>query len=246
MAQHYVSQAEILGLLNLIRPRHMVNSFKVRIGADADGGYVLPASARNTNLVLSIGIGEEVSFDVELAAAGAGILQFDHTIECAPLEHQNIRFLRKGWGPWDTDILLSLRTMASLVNWDAARHPILKFDTEGAEWETLEHTDSKDLARFEVITGEFHYFEQLINRDFFDRVHAVFTKLAATHHVIHLHGNNAGGFIMVQGIAMPRLLELSYWRQNAGVFGGHSSEPIPGPLDRPNIPGAPDLCLRPF
>ncbi len=51
---------------------------------------------------------------------------------------------------------------------------------------------------------------------------------------------------MVGGLAIPRLLELTYFRKDAGVFAGHSNEPIPGPLDRPNIPGVPDLYLRPF
>jgi hypothetical protein len=246
MDQPNVTTPEILNLLNLIRPWEMASESKIRIGAAHDGGYVLPACSRDSNLVLSIGIGDEVSFDAELAGRGATILQFDHTIEKAPLEHPNIRYFRKGWGPRDADMLLSLRTMIGMADWTNARHPILKFDVEGAEWASLAEVDSADLAKFEVLTGEFHDFMNLIHREYFDSVRTVWTKLAETHRVVHLHANNAGGLIMVHGIPIPRLLELTYMRKDAAVFGGHSNEPIPGPLDRPNIPQLPDLYLRPF
>lgn len=248
MTQKSVSQGDILNLINLIRPWNMSSDYKVRIGADADGGYVLPASSRQTNLVFSIGIGNEVSFDKEMAGYGARILQFDHTIEQAPLEHANIRFMRQGWGPRDSasENLISLKTMIAMADWENAAHPILKFDAEGAEWEAFESIDSGDLERFEILTGEFHDFQQLLNREHFDRVHGVFTKLASSHNVVHLHANNAGGLILIGGIPMPRLLELTYLRKSTAVFAGHSSEPIPGPLDRPNIPQAPDLYLRTF
>lgn len=242
----YSSPGEILNLINLIRPWHMADQSKIRIGSDADGGYVLPASARQSSLVFSIGIGDEVSFDAAMAAQGATVLQFDHTIPGPPLDHPNIRFYHKGWGPHDDETLLSLRTMMGLADWTNAQHPLLKFDTEGAEWASLLYTDSADLARFEIITGEFHGFQELINRDYFELVRAVFSKLELTHRAIHLHVNNAGGLIMVMGVPFPRLLELTWIRKDAAVFGGHSSEPIPGPLDYPNLPHMPDIVLRTF
>lgn len=246
MDSQYSSPGEILNLIALIRPWHMASQTKVRIGSDADGGYVLPATALKSNLVLSIGVGIEVSFDAAMAAQGATVLQFDHTVAGPLFVHPNVHFHRKGWGPRDDGALLSLKTMMSMVDWSNARHPLLKFDTEGAEWECLLNTSSDDLARFEILTGEFHDFANLLNRDYFERVKSVFTKLEATHRVIHLHANNAGGLIMIMGIPFPRLLELTWIRKDVAVFGGHSNEPIPGPLDRPNIPQGPDIVLRTF
>ena len=92
------SHNEVFNLLNLIRPWAMVDQYKVRIGADADGGYVMPSNSIKSNLVLSIGIGDEVSFDKELAERGAKVLQFDHTISSAPYEHPNIFFSLKVGG----------------------------------------------------------------------------------------------------------------------------------------------------
>jgi hypothetical protein len=241
-----VTQSDLFNLLNMIRPWQMISDVKVRIGSDADGGYVMPSSSRHSTAVLSIGIGNEVSFDDELANRGARVLQFDHTIEGSPSRHPGIQFHRKGWGVRDEGDFVSLHSMAGMIDWDAARHAILKFDTEGAEWDCLADADSDDLLRFEVLTGEFHDFHNLVNREYFDKVHAVFAKLGQNHRVIHMHANNAGGMFMLGGIAFPRLLELTWMRNSSATFHGHSSEPIPGPLDRPNVPQLPDVVLRAF
>lgn len=241
-----VTHAELFALLNLIRPWQMASDVKVRLGSDGDGGYVMPSVAKQSTAVLSIGIGNEVSFDNQMAALGARVLQFDHTIPGSPSQHPQIHFHRVGWGTRDQGPFLSLRSMMALLEMDGARHPILKFDTEGAEWDCLFEADSADLARFEVLTGEFHDFQNLVNREYFDKAFAVFNKLAATHHVVHMHANNAGGMVMLGGIPFPRLLELTYVRKDAALFSGHSAEPIPGPLDRPNVPQLPEIYLRAF
>jgi hypothetical protein len=241
-----VTHAELFALLNLIRPWQMASDVKVRLGSDGDGGYVMPSLAKKSNAVLSIGIGNEVSFDNQMAALGARVLQFDHTIPASPSTHPQIAFHRVGWGTHDAGPFLSLRSMMRLLEMGSARHPILKFDTEGAEWDCLFEADSADLARFEVLTGEFHDFQNLVNRDYFDKAYAVFSKLALTHHCVHMHANNAGGMIMLGGIPFPRLLELTYLRKDAALFSGHSAEPIPGPLDRPNVPQLPEIYLRAF
>jgi len=246
IAEQPVTQHELFNLLNLIRPWQMISDTKVRIGSDADGGYVMPSSSRRSNTVLSIGIGNEVSFDGELAALGARVIQFDHTIPHSPSDHPKIEFHRKGWGARDDGPFVSLASMVKMIDWSQARNAILKFDTEGAEWDCLETATRDDLNRFEVLTGEFHDFHKLVNRDHFDRVLAVFSKLCDSHRVIHMHANNAGGMIMLGGIPFPRLLELTFIRRSTTSFHGHSSEPIPGPLDRPNVPQMPDLYLRAF
>ena len=245
-SQRPVLPSELFDLLNTIRPWQLISDVKVRIGADADGGYVLPSSCRRSNTVLSIGIGTEVSFDTELAEAGARVLQFDHTVAAAPLVRPGVHFHQLGWGPRDEHPFVSLASMVRMIDWSGARHPILKFDAEGAEWDCLASASTADIARFEVLTGEFHAFDRLPERAFFDRALAVFRKLESTHRVVHLHANNAGGMVMLGGIAFPRLLELTFVRKSTASFHGHSSEPIPGPLDRPNISHLPDLHLRAF
>jgi len=245
-AQAPVGAADLLDVIERIRPWQMADLAKVRVGAPADGGYVLPASALRSNLVVSIGIGEEVSFDDEMAGLGCAVLQFDHTIERSPSQAAGVRFHRAGWGPRDEGPLISLATMTRGIDWAQARHPVLKFDVEGAEWEALDALEAADLARFEILTGEFHDFHRLTDRAHLERVRRVLHKLGRTHRVVHVHANNAGGMVLLGGIPMPVLLELTWMRHDAARFHGHSTEPIPGPLDHPNLPQLPDLHLRAF
>ncbi len=241
-----VSQQEVLQLLQLLHPRQMVTDHKLRIGADGDGGYVMPSLARKTNTVVSIGIGDQVSFDAELADLGATVLQFDHTIAGQPMAHANFRFHSLGWGPVDEGPLRCTRTMMAGIDWPQARHPILKFDTEGAEWDALAATDSADLARFDVIAGEFHGFHNLAVRAVHDSIRAVLQKIVLTHVPVHLHANNATGIRLVLGVPVPPLLEITFVRKGVVATAGPCTDAIPGPLDRPNMADRPDICLRPF
>jgi hypothetical protein len=244
--QRPVTHADVFALLNLIRPWQIASDVKVRLGADGDGGYVMPSLSQRSNRVLSIGIGDEVSFDNQMADLGATVLQFDHTIPASPSRHERIHFHRVGWGARDQGPFLSLRSMMAMLDWNGARHPILKFDTEGAEWDCLTAATSEELARFDVMAGEFHDFQNLVNREYFDVAFGVFSKIAQTHHCVHMHANNAGGMVMIGGIPFPRLLELTFLRKDAAIFSGHSAEPIPGPLDRPNVRQLPEIHLRAF
>jgi len=242
----FTSQQEIIDVLNLLRPYHMASDHKVRIGSDGDGGYVMPSLALKSTAVISIGIGDQVGFDAELADHGAVVLQFDHTIPGAPKEHPNFRFHKQGWGPKDEGELLSLASMMRGIDWSSAKLPILKFDTEGAEWASLAAASSADLGRFAVITGEFHGFHNLVHRAVHDAIRGVFEKIRRTHLPVHLHANNATGIRLVLGVPVPPLLEITFVRRDLVAFAGHSNEPIPGPLDRPNMADRPDICLRPF
>jgi hypothetical protein len=240
------TQGEVLNLLNLIRPWHVMDRAKIRLGAPNDGGYVLPDLALESNLLVSIGIGDDITFDAEFARRGAQIYQFDHTIAAPPYEHPSMHFHRKGWGAVATDQLMSFDQIVDVVDWTNSRHPVLKFDVEGAEWAGLNAMSLEHLGRFEVVTAEFHNIEQIFYRPNFELVQGAFAKLSALHMPVHLHVNNYQGLTMVNGVPIPCVIELSYLRKDCGIFAGHSTEPIPGPLDRPNNIRAPDICLRPF
>lgn len=246
MANPNTSQGEVLNLLNMFRPWHMANHNKIRLGQPHDGGYVLPELALQSNLLVSIGIGDDVSFDSEFAKRGAQIYQFDHTIQAPPLTHPNMHFFRKGWGAVAAPDLMSFDQIVDVVDWSNAQHPVLKFDVEGAEWQGLNAMNPEHLGRFEIVTAEFHNIEQVFYRANYELLLAAFAKLSLKHVPVHLHVNNYQGLTMVNGVPIPCVIELTYLRRDCGVFGGHSTEPIPGPLDQPNNKAAPDICLRAF
>jgi glycosyltransferase involved in cell wall biosynthesis len=241
-----VQQREVLSLLHLLRPLAMANGSKVRIGGLRDGGYVLPDLALGCDAVLSIGVGHDVSFDLALAERGAIIVQFDHTIDAPPAAHPNFRFNKFGWGAKTSGALLSFADMRTAFGAIQARHTMLKFDVEGAEYDALAAMTHADLAEFEIIACELHGFDRLGERAVFERIKATLEKLTGQHAPVHLHANNCGGLSLVVGVPMPGVIELTLLRRDLDEFPDISGEPIPGVLDRPNNPFAPDICLRPF
>lgn len=240
------SSEEIRALIRTLKPRAFKNDYKVRVGAHADGGYVLPSCALSSNLVLSIGIGDQVSFDLAMANRGATVYQYDHTIERQPAVHKNFRYFKKGWGSKTTDELITLSSMVEMIDWNEARCPILKFDVEGAEWEALLLTQQEVIEKFEIIVGEFHYFHNLIGRGFFKLVYQIFKKLSSSHLPAHIHPNNATGVRLINGIPFPPLLEITWCKKSMVNEGEFSRDPIPGPLDFPNLAGRPDIFLSLF
>jgi hypothetical protein len=240
------TQKDVLNLVKLIRPWTMSNTSKVRIGKSCDGGYVVPATVLECDAVVSIGVGPDVSFDLELAERGARILQFDHTVEGTPQQHPNFTFAKLGWGRTTEGEFISFDDIYSRLMALNPKRSVLKFDIEGGEYDVLETTRFEHLAVFDVIACEVHDFGRLGDPVFFAKMLSAFEKLTTNHMPVHLHANNHASVILVEGVPIPQVLELSFLRKDLDYFRAPSSDPIPGPLDRPNYPERPDICMNPF
>ena len=241
-----ICQQDVLSLLDRIRPWSMACGQKVRIGNDHDGGYVVPAAAFVCDAVLSIGVGSDVSFDLELADLGAEILQFDHTVDAPPVHHARFSFNKLGWGAAPHAPFVSLQSMVARLSALGAKRPLLKFDIEGGEYDVLEHLDPAELAVFDVIVCEIHNLDRLADIAFHRRVRKSFDVLTRHHVAVHLHANNYRGISLIAGVPVPEVLEISFLRRDLDTFPARSNEPIPGPLDRPNHPHRPDILLTVF
>ena len=128
-----LAQAKVLGLLQKMQQQNSAFS-KIRVGSMGDGGYVLPDDLDGISHVLSIGVGQEVSFDLHFATRGVPIHQYDPTVAGPPVVHPNFLFNCLGWGEADGDQTISLGTMLSAHRLTETNDVILKFDVEGAEW----------------------------------------------------------------------------------------------------------------
>jgi len=238
-------QHKVLDLLALMRPLSMRRHGKVRLGNAYDGGYVVPDAALQADAIVSIGVGPDVSFDLALAERGAKVIQFDHTVDKLPVEHPSFHFFKKGWGPRTEGEFLCLNDICAQLE-GKPQHPLFKFDIEGAEYEIFETIKPEDLLPFEVICCELHGFSKLSDESFFARIKHLLECLNRYHAPVHLHANNYAGMVLVEGVPIPEVLELSYLRRDLDSFSGYSREPIPGPLDKPNHPFTADICMTPF
>nr|AGD93240.1 hypothetical protein orf221 [uncultured bacterium] len=236
-------------LFRLITPCDPVGMRKVRVGnpgrkgMNGDGGYVMADDFGRIAAALSIGVGSEVSWDLDIAGRGIAVHQFDHTVERPPVEHPRFNFNRVGIAAADSadGVMLSLDSILSGLG--VGGDLLLQVDCEGAEWAALESASPKTMARFAQIVIEAHDPLRLVPyftpRRFIGWVRnlLVLRRLAKTHQVIHAHANNYDRTLNVRGIQVPVVVELSYLRRDLARF-APSAGPSPGPLDASNSDGA--------
>jgi len=239
-----MTQDHILKLLRLIR-HHDAKIPKIRVGALQDGGYVINRDFDGIDGVVSIGIGGEVSFDLFFAERGLKVFQYDQTVDGPPVKHQNFIFRKLAWAAEDGPAARSLGSIIKENELADCHDLILKFDTEGAEWQAFDSIDGNLLDKFRIITAEFHDFCKLENPTVFAQMSRVFSLINQTHVATHIHANNTSRVALVFGVPLPDLLEISFLRRDRSQF-TPSSEPIPSIFDRPNIPNRPDIVLTPF
>jgi hypothetical protein len=241
------TRAAMLATLRLLSTVSAMDVQKLRVGGAADGGYVMLDDLDRIGVCYSLGIGPDVSWDLEMARRGALIYQYDHTVQPAPSSHPHFKHFSIGI-THDESLYPALKRLDTLLreNGHANRHDmVLKIDIEGHEWDSLDALDVSIFAQFRQIVAEFHGMRMLNIVSFQQRAYRLFAKLREHHEVIHVHGNNFGGIPVVEGIPIADCIELSYANRRYYSF-SPSDEIFPGSLDAANNSNIPDLFLGPF
>jgi hypothetical protein len=235
-------QRAVLDFLSLFTPRSVVGVGKVRVGnRTGDGGYVMLDDFEGVVGALSAGIGDDVSWDQEIADRGIDVYQFDHTVAGPPLAHERFSFFRRKISPEATDTSESIKSVIDKVR-DVEGRLILKIDVEGAEWEAFDAIVTADLRRIAQLVGEFHGFSNAANSNWRDRAMRVLTKLNDVFQIVHLHGNNWSPLNVIANVPFPDVIELTFANRSMYQF-QDEIEIYPTSIDRPNHPDRPDIFL---
>ena len=239
---------QVLELYDLVRPMTCEGLGKVRVGNDKkDGGYVMADDFEGIEAALSLGIGHDISWDVEMTKLGVEIYQYDHTVE-APVEvadNPRLHFHKAGIAA-ESDPSIPMRSLKDVMADEMSEHSgdlILKIDIDGYEWEVFETMPQEVLKRFRQICIEIHHplarpgqpAKREQHLDVLRRLHRDFAP-------VHLHANNAGPVRELSGLRVPKLLEITYIRRDGREF-RESEESFPGDFDVPNIPGKPEIPI---
>jgi hypothetical protein len=218
----------------------------VRIGCDGDGGYIMVDDLDHEMACYSLGVAQEISWDMELAKRGADIFQFDDSTDGPPVSHPNFHFQRVRVGTHDSadGKTMRLDTLTAAARPNGA-YLILKMDIEGSEWSVIDVTDSAVLGQFAQIVVEFHGLSKMADETFNNLVKSVWSKLCLTHFPVHLHGNNWGSRFSLGDFECPDVLEVTFVDRRryspASEFSLACTE-----LDRPNRSGHRDYDLSDF
>lgn len=230
-----------------------VNSNKLRIGNERDGGYIVnDIIVNNTNKLISVGIGGEDQFELEWANKypNTHIEAYDGTYPCNNLCHKfpdrinkNIFYVHHNVGYKEKQIPLN-----TVV--DGKKRVLLKVDTEGGEYAMFDNVFFKD----DSITGlilEVHDLHEPANQEkLANLILNNFSNLL----LFHIHGNAWGGTFNLQLMPnkphsitipnFPHVAELCFVNKSLVTeYSRETSEfPVPG-LDTSNKHDAPDIDL---
>lgn len=193
---------ELLALLERLGPMACTQG-KVRIGTHGDEGYVLPDDLHGIAQALSIGIGHDASFDLELAQRGIPVIQYDPDVNGPPQAHPYFSFNKLAWAPRDHHQGLSLDSMIERHGFAHHDSGLLKFDVEGAEWACLNAASQSSLLPFRIIVCELHGLDKIGQPNLIPKMDSILRKLTHNHTVVHLHGNNVEDFADIQGFLIP-------------------------------------------
>jgi hypothetical protein len=238
-------QRVVLAILKRLEPMRSADHKKIRIGKECDGGYVMLDDFVGITAAYSIGICDEVSWDLNMAERGIEVFQYDHTIDALPLQHARFHWAKKGLGAIVTADLETLPRLLERNGHRGRSDLLLKCDIEGCEWEVLAALPPECLQHFKQIVLEIHFMERLVNPEFAMLVERAIGVLTADHRVVNVHANNHRPYSIVGGVPIPSVLELTLARAH-DVRLEKTDEVFPTPLDTPCYRGRADFRVGPF
>ena len=218
---------------------------KVRIGSHNDGGYII-SDGLEYDCFISCGIADDITFEKEFCKKYPNITcyAYDGTINGLPESNNNIQFIKKNITSYNSQDTTNLFDMFEKYN-----NIFLKMDIETYEFRWLQTLSNEQLNKIKQMVIEFHFpftepgFTHLDAPLHVSKKLDVLKKLAETHTLIHLHGNNCCGTASFDNIIVPNVFECTYVRKDIQSSDTLSTDSIPSILDRPNVGGS-DIYLN--
>jgi len=212
-----------------------------RYGSNSDGGYLLNDDILKTDICISLGVGNDYSFDLDLSSECKEVLMFDHTINDPLITKSNIKFERIGI----SDVVSKdFTTIDEILNQLPNESDlILKIDIEGSEWKVLSDLSQTSLLRFRQIIAEFHDLHRIADDKLFSDIRSTLKKLNKSHELINIHVNNWSAFQIIEGIPMPDVIEVLYLRRDSSSSKNSRITTLNYLGDMPNNPDLSDCSL---
>jgi hypothetical protein len=230
---------QLSDFFNLLRPISLDRNDLARFGSDSDGGYVIESKTLKGAHVISLGVGDNISFDLAVAKVAKTITLYDHTIQKLPSEIPNAIFVPKKVvaNVMDRNHEVSLEELLDVYTYEDK--VLLKIDIEGYEWEILSSIDWRKYPQVIQIVIEFHgILQKSKNFQTFEMV-ALLKKLRANFEVINFHPNNYGDFEVFLNIPVPDVVEVTLIRKDKLRFSPTNTNG--NVINSPNNPDEPEI-----
>jgi hypothetical protein len=232
----------VAALIRRLRPVAIDTPF-VRIGGPVDGGYLLPDDFGGIDACISPGVSTWVGFDSEIAARGIEVFMADASVDGPPEQNPRFHFTKKFIDVYEDSRQMRLDSLAAMVPAALTGDRMLQMDIESAEYRVLLDASDALLQSLRIMVIEFHDLDRMFGRFPFAIIEATFNKLLRHHHVVHIHPNNSCTTAVRGEIAIPPVLEFTFYRKDRARLAAGGKVTIPHPLDTDNLTDYPHVAL---
>jgi hypothetical protein len=190
-------------ILHLLRSKPFKAKDVKRIGSDFDGGYYLPNIDYKDKVLISVGIGTNLDFELQSSSIFGKIICVDPnlSIHFSKVEKfPNVLLLEKAVG-----IAPGFVSIQDLISMSSNQGIVFKCDVEGAELDFLQNTD---FGEFDLMILEIHGLlsENLISTPM--KIKNLLEKIHDTHEIILLTGNNSSTYGLIENVWVPDVFEV--------------------------------------
>jgi hypothetical protein len=231
--------ARFLGSVGPVRTEHAL----IRIGGEADGGYLVPDDLEGIRTCFSPGVAATADFEEACARRGIRSFMADYSVDAPPLANPLFSFEKKYLGARNDEKFTTLEAWIGR-NAPGESDMILQMDIEGAEYPVLLSSSRETIRRFRTIIVEFHSLELLAERSGFQLIDLAFGRLREDFDIVHAHVNNCTSVRRYAGFDLPPVMEFTFHRKDRSASRTPATE-FPHRLDRANLAGRPDTVLPP-
>ncbi|MEK9673860.1 MAG: FkbM family methyltransferase [Rhodospirillaceae bacterium] len=224
---------------------NFVSADLIRIGGDHDGGYLVPKILDQVQYCFSPGVDVTADFEKQLSR-DYQIRSFmaDASVDAPPLVDENFTFSKKFLGLKSSGNYVTLSDWVSQSVGKNAVNMVLQMDIEGGEYDVLIYESSEFLSKFSIMIIEFHDLQNLFERNFLNSITAIFEKIYCHFAVCHVHANNCCGLAQMNGIDVPRVIEVTFVRRDlVELCSLPDTVCLPHHLDQRNVVNIDDLLM---
>lgn len=232
--------SEILDNLKLYNPVQP----KVRLGTNADGGYVI-VNGYKYDCLLSAGVDDEITFEVDFLTRNktTPIFAFDGTVNRPSNLPSEIQFHKTNIGPNSGGNTTNLKEYSKKYD-----DIFIKMDIEGHEWNWINSFETH-FSKVKQFVFEAHnifpceppkgvtFYKRCGYKSHLDFLINVLKSLKIinkTHNLVHVHQNVCAEWAEFNGNEYPAFLELTFLRKDCDINGLNKDDlPVIG-LDFPS------------
>jgi hypothetical protein len=183
----------------------------IRIGANTDGGYLVPDILNEVEYCFSPGVANSVTFEDHLLKYNIKSFLADGTVTYNG-KHD---FIKKNLNSFNDDKNI---TLENWINQKLPSQPInklnnkllLQMDIEGSEIEVLYNVSQECLDRFKIILIEFHHFHEIFSLLGLKIYNDLFDKILKSHNIVHIHPNNSADTVNFLNNEISGLYEITF------------------------------------